>query len=116
VTNRIDVDGNEQRSFLDAPVIDCSFLPSKEALQYRLNQTIDLIEKGDRDFARWKGWKGLDRNSYDIEKGVRKMIDGEWYHVDIVRAIRKFMATWEARRAYLVDDIRDLKRSIELSK
>lgn len=110
----IDMDGNKQDSYLDAPKIDVSHLQSRKALEFRLSQAVDLIQKGDFDYARWNGWKGLDRNSYDIDKGYKKLIDGEWYHVDMVRAIRKFMATWQSRRQYLMDDCRDLQRSIAL--
>lgn len=112
VTN---MDGETQTNFLDAPVIDCKFLPSKKALQYRLNQTSDLIVKGDLDFARYREWKGLSIKGGDRHLRDKVLIDGEWWSMVQVKGIQRFVATWESRRAYLMDDCRDLQRSIELA-
>lgn len=112
VTN---MDGEIQTSFLDAPTIDCKFLPSKKALEFRLSQTIDLIVKGDLDYARYRDWKGLGVKEGDKHLRDKVLIDGEWWRMAQVKGIRRFTATWESRRAYLMDDARDLQRSIELA-
>lgn len=114
--NVTNMDGETQTNFLDAPVIDCSFLPSKKALQYRFNQTTDLIIKGDLDFARYRNWEGLTIKQGDRHlRDMVKLTDG-WWSMAQVKGIQRFMATWEARRAYLMDDCRDLQRSIELAE
>lgn len=110
-----DMDGQEQQSFLDAPTIDCKFLPSKKALQFRLNQLVDLIQKGDFDYARYQGWKGLAINISKERVGRSVLIDGEWWHIDQVAGIKRFMATWQSRRQYLLDDAEGVQRSMQLA-
>ena len=113
VTN---MDGEQQQDFLDAPVIDCKFLPSRKALEFRLSQTVDLIQKGDFDFARYHGWEGLKVEKKDKHLRDMVLINGEWWRWAQVAGIQRFMATWVARRAYLLDDCRDLQRSIALAE
>jgi hypothetical protein len=112
----VNMDGEQQANFLDAPVIDCKFLPSKKALEFRLSQTVDLIMKGDMDYARYNGWDGLKVEKKDKHLTDMVLINGEWYRWAQVGAIKRFMATWEGRRAYLMDDCRDLQKSIALAE
>lgn len=110
-----DMDGQEQKSFLDAPTIDCKYLPSKKALQFRLNQLVDMIQKGDFDYARYQGWKGLSVDTNKERVGKSVLIDGEWWNTDMVFGVKRFMATWQSRRQYLLDEAEGIQRSIQLA-
>lgn len=111
----IDDEGKTQVSFLDAPTIDCKFLPSKKALEFRLSQLVDMIQKGDFDYARYRGWKGLTVEQGDRHLKTKVLIEGEWWSLAQVRGIQRFMKTWQARRQYLLDDAEGLQRSIALA-
>lgn len=112
---KITMDGETQMTFLNAPTIDCKFLPSKKALEFRLSQLVHLIQIGDLDKARYRDWKGLDMQYPDKHLADMVLIDGEWWRWAQVLGVQRFMRTWESRRAYLMDDARDLQRSIELA-
>jgi len=109
-----DKDGNTQRDFLDAPTIDVSFLPSKEALNYRLNHVMDLIHSGDASYSRGIGDLEMYERAASVTNSRIYSHEGVWWSVAGAKGMLRFLKTWEARRNYLLDEAKDLQRSLAI--
>lgn len=113
---RTDMDGNRQVDFFSAATIDVMKTPSLPKFIARFNEVQRLIESGDADYGRLVGqsvrWKAIS----EMKHYKWAWHDGERVSVVEAKGITRFLESWLSRKAWYVEELKSLQRSIDFYK